>query len=251
MSTPQDIDPDNLDEKAGIELVPRPEPYPLEQALVENLSASHIDIPDPAAPEPWDAPQTTAVATDQPPVPATHSDVATAPAPVVPQSLEQWLQCLPPWQGRYVLALMEYGGIIALACSRTKVSRDSVEKAQAQSPAFLRACHLATEHSTDLAEAATYRGATIGDLEPKFHQGVIVGYVRKRDTRAAELLFKLRGRLKEGGSSEDATKGPQSAVQVITDQHTLTVTVSETITRLFEERRKHSLGPRRNQPTSP
>lgn len=149
-----------------------------------------------------------------------------------PESLSQRLEGLPQWQARYVLALYELGGITGLACSRCKVSRESVEQYQASNPAFAAACAAAAAHRTDLVIASTFRGATVGDLRAKFHQGVIVGYERVRDTRAAELILKLDGKLEDGGN-----KGPASVALVqVTHQTDVAGVVAETMAKLFAAR---------------
>ncbi len=136
----------------------------------------------------------------------------------VPQTLAEKLQVLPPWQARYVLALMELGGNIALACQRCSVSRASVNAALASpNSEFAMACHDATDHSTDLMEAAIYRGGSIGDVQPVYQKGLIVGYKRVRNTTDAELLMRLRGRLTDegpAGSAKPGTRPPVAASQV-------------------------------------
>lgn len=127
----------------------------------------------------------------------------------VPEREADILRRLPQWQHRYVLALAELGGVVSLACRRTNVSRASVEKHQRQSPEFAHACSWAVQHSTDLIEAAMFRGATIGDLQPVYQGQVLVGHKRVRNTRDAELLLRMRGRLgSEQASGPDPGADP-------------------------------------------
>jgi hypothetical protein len=126
--------------------------------------------------------------------------VACAPArdeQLPDEELDAILLKLKPWQAKYVLSLRQYGGIIRLACRVAGVSRETVEKHQESSPEFAKACADAVEDSTDLVEAASFRGATVGDLQPVYQQGQLVGYKRVRNVKDAEIMLKLRGRLKE------------------------------------------------------
>lgn len=121
-----------------------------------------------------------------------------------PESLEERLKRLRPWQAKYVLALMELGGVQALACRRCNVSRESVEGYQARDSEFAEACASAVAHSTDLVEAACFRGATVGDTQPIYQGGHLVGYKRVRNTRDAELVLRLRGKIDAPGAGEKA-----------------------------------------------
>jgi hypothetical protein len=123
---------------------------------------------------------------------------------VPPESLEERLKRLRPWQAKYVLALMELGGVQALACRRCGVSRESAEGYQAKDPEFAAACEAAVAHSTDLVEAACFRGATVGDTQPIYQGGHLVGYKRVRNTRDAELVLRLRGKIDAQGAGEKA-----------------------------------------------
>jgi hypothetical protein len=157
-----------------------------------------------------------------------------------PESLGDQLQRLPQWQARYVLALMEYGGVIALACRKVNVSRQSVENAQAASPEFARASADAVAHATDLVEAAVFRGATIGDTAPVYQGGLLVGYKRVRNTKDAELLLKLRGKI-------DAPETPEASRRAAGRQpvaaETVAAVVAGTLKALFDARATHHQQP--------
>lgn len=112
-----------------------------------------------------------------------------------PDTVEARLASLAPWQAGYVLALMETGGVMGMACVKRRVSRQSVEKSMKADPEFAAACAEAVAHSTDLVEAAVIRGATIGDLAPVYQGGRLVGYKRVRNTKDAELALTIRGRM--------------------------------------------------------
>lgn len=113
----------------------------------------------------------------------------------LPESLYDKLRILPRWQQNYVLALRELGGIVGLACARVGVSRTSVDKFRAKSLAFQSAIDEAIEFSTDLVEAAVMKGATVGDVRPVYQGKELVGHMRVRSTKDAEMVLKLRKRL--------------------------------------------------------
>lgn len=139
-----------------------------------------------------------------------------AQASDAPRTVMEDLADLPQWQAKYVLHLMEKGGVIALACMASNVSRRSVEDWQARSPAFARACASAVESATDLLEAAGFRGATIGDLQPVYQQGELVGTKRVRSSKDLEIMLKLRGRLKEESGNTTVTNNLR--VSLVPDQ---------------------------------
>lgn len=112
-----------------------------------------------------------------------------------PETVAQRLASLQPWKARFVLQLMECGGVMGLAATKTNVSLKSVEEHLKVDTDFAKACAEAVAHSTDLVEAAVMRGATIGDLGPVYQGGRLVGYKRTRNTKDAELALTIRGRM--------------------------------------------------------
>lgn len=176
-----------------------------------------------AAGEAWDSGARSLTAS-----PARACDASAEP----PATLDQQLAALRPWQARYVLQLMECGGIAALACVRSNVSRQSVEEHQQLSPAFASACAAAVQHSTDLVEAAVFRGATIGDTQPVYQGGLLVGYKRQRSTKDAELMLKLRGKL----LGDDAATGRGTARVQLVAREDLPAIVRDVAAKLFAAR---------------
>ena len=158
-------------------------------------------------------------------------DLCPAPPPptIPPESLTQRLRHLAQWQARYVLALREYGGIVALACRKVSVSRDSVSRALRESPEFAAACAEAVEDSTDLIEAAAFRGATVGDTQPIYQGGQLVGYRRVRSVKDAEIMLKIRGRLRD---EMEVTNIQAGSVEVV-HKHEAKALVSDVMNRLF------------------
>lgn len=132
----------------------------------------------------------------------------------LPQSVAESLSTLRPWQTRYVLSLIRLGGIQTLACQDCGVSIFNIRKYVSESPDFAHACAVAVEHSNQMVEAALYRGATIGDQKPVWHQGVLVGYERKRSHKDAELLLKLRGKLAQGSVVAEQIQRRQNEIPV-------------------------------------
>ena len=161
-----------------------------------------------------------------------------------PESVAERLAGLPQWQARYVLALMELGGVIGLAATRCKVSRQSVEKAMHASPDFAGACAEAVAHSTELVEAAAFRGATVGDLTPIYQGGLLVGYKRVRNVKDAELMLKIRGRLRE--ETEVRHTGKVEMVQPAD----MPAVLADTMKRLFAARGKPLIDAASGKPVS-
>lgn len=182
------------DDEESFEPAEKPRPY----ALDEALDGAYAPTPQEAAAT-WQ-PKTNSLDRESQVIEGRNRLEVFAPAcegDVIPEDLDTQLSKLPPWQARYALALRQYGGITHLACRVAKVSRETVEKHQEGSPEFAKACADAVEDSTDLVEAASFRGATVGDLQPVYQQGQLVGYKRVRNVKDAEIMLKLRGRLKE------------------------------------------------------
>lgn len=101
-----------------------------------------------------------------------------------------WAAELPEqWMLRYVLNLQQYG-VAAVACRRCGVSKRIVDDHANRVPAFKRAIAEAMETANDAIEAALRISAITGDLEPVYQGGCLVGYKRRKDVRAAELLLK-------------------------------------------------------------
>lgn len=224
----------------------KPPPYPLDEALEQAYAPEPPPLP-PHTPDNWEQAQ----GHGQPQPPSTAQEHATGQqgtsavtvtgtsaaagragaavqllatgqtpdqrgsrAMEVPESVTDSLQGLPRWQVYFVLALMRLGGIMSMASAECSVSVKSVEKAIAASPRFAEACHYATMHATDVAEAAIYRAATIGNLAPVWHQGILVGYKRVQSMKAAELLMQMRGRLAQSGRATELVYGANGKMNV-------------------------------------
>lgn len=249
-------DPDNMDpgDEGRLSLATRPPPYPIEEAMEEAMAPETIVIPQDREPDPWDdtmQPGSQQLGTrsgsepQQAQVLGTHhlepgSAPARAPArepdteETVPDTLAERLAPLPKWQARYVVTLYEVGGIDSLAAMRNNVSLRSVAKAQRENPDFSAACEEALKHRTDLVVAATFKGATVGDLRPKWHQGILVGYERRRDTKAAELMLKLDGKIDDGSGG----KGNSASVTLVqvTSADTVATVVADAMARIYQAR---------------
>lgn len=93
-----------------------------------------------------------------------------------------------------------------------------MERALKKSAAFASACAAAVAHSTDLVLAACYRGATIGDLEPIWQGQVLVGYKRRRSTKDAEIVLRVRGILQSTGRASERVTGVPNVATVPVEQ---------------------------------
>lgn len=173
----------------------------------------------------------------RPPTPATVS----APARErlddhgLPPGMLEPLTHLRPWQARYCLALYELGGNDALATRRVNVSLRSVRAYMASDPAFAECVADAVAHSGELVDAALFRGATIGDVQPVYQGGLLVGYKRMRSTKDAELFLRRRGLL---GQQDTEKKGAAAGYREPLPAAEVAGVVAATLTALFAARQQ-------------
>lgn len=154
---------------------------------------------------------------------------------LMPQTLADRLAPLPRWQRHFVVALMECGGSIGVACNSANVSMQSVSKYRLESAEFDLACAEAIDYANDLMEAAGFRGATVGNLSPIFQGGVLVGHKRVRSPKDLETMLKVRGRLKD----EPKQLGPSHTMRVeIVSAAEVPQRVADTMKRLYAARGK-------------
>lgn len=200
-------------------VVEPPAPYPLDQKLERAYSSDLYRSLE----KPWvdsagqlieETPETSSC---QKPLlieePQTIIGVAPARSEdAPPESIEENLQYLPDWQAKFVIALMENGGNIGMATTECRVSKGSVEKARLKSAGFDEACRDAIEYSTDLIEGASVRRATIGVRTPIYQGGHLVGWKRMESPKDAEIMLKVRGRLKD---EQKVTVNTTSLVSVV------------------------------------
>lgn len=163
--------------------------------------------------------------------------VDTAPVTVA----ERAAQLPQQWMREYIAALYEVGGVRSLARRKvglrgSSVSEWSVTRAITACPLFGEMVTEAIDAATDLVEAACIRGATIGDVQPIYQQGMHVGNKRVRNTKDAEIALKLRGRLDDGGQATGSGARPIK-VDVV---HTVDLpdVVREVAARLFGARQR-------------
>lgn len=123
---------------------------------------------------------------------------ARAPAadeepPEIPEGPEErWKVLLPrKWMLRYCIALRTLG-VVGLACRDANVSRKTVSIWRGKVPEFDLCCQEAAEDATDAVEAALRITATVGDPEPVYQAGALVGYRRRKDSKAADILLRAK-----------------------------------------------------------
>lgn len=159
--------------------------------------------------------------------PTAMQPFASAPAD---QPRDAELMQMPKWQRRFVLGLRQFG-VVLLAAKEANVSRATVDRYRKSSPEFDQACAHALKDSLDAVEAATIQSATVGDVQPVFQGGLLVGHKRMKNPKAAELLFKKAGYLEDKPASvTDALK-----VDAVTDAD-LGARLRETMERLLRSR---------------
>lgn len=152
-----------------------------------------------------------------------------------PPARDSELLRLPAWMRRYVLGIRTFG-VTLLAAQHANVSRRFVDDSRKASPEFDEACRNAERDALDAVEAATIQSATVGDVQPVFQGGSLVGYKRMKNPKAAELLFKKAGYLED----KPPTVDDRLKVDAVTDAE-LAARFSETMQRLYAERRRQPL----------
>ena len=109
----------------------------------------------------------------------------------------------PENQEAFLDALSTTGSVTA-ACEVARIGRQSAYDWRRDDAAFAAAWAEAQVLGTDALEDEATRRATVGVEEPIFHQGVVVGHVRRHSDALLMFLLKARDpeRFKERTSSE-------------------------------------------------
>ena len=95
------------------------------------------------------------------------------------------------WHARFLHALSR-DGILRDACRKAGVPRSTVELHQETDPDFAAAVEAARADSVDFLErVALYRGVK-GVMEPVFHEGRVVGHIRRPSDRLLDRLLQSR-----------------------------------------------------------
>lgn len=107
---------------------------------------------------------------------------------VLPQA-QEWSERLPArWMLKYCMAMATLGTHGA-AILRARISTDTVDRHKESCPAFAKAVKEAQAIAHDGLEAGLTISATVGDMEPIYQSGCLVGYKRVKSVKAAELLL--------------------------------------------------------------
>jgi hypothetical protein len=93
------------------------------------------------------------------------------------------------WVPRF-LAALERSPNWSLAARAAGVDQTTPGKRADSDPEFAAAAAQAEQRALDLIEAAAFKSAVYGDLEPVYHMGVRVGETVKYSDRMRELLLK-------------------------------------------------------------
>jgi hypothetical protein len=78
---------------------------------------------------------------------------------------------------------------VLLAARRARISRQAIYEHRKADAEFARQWDEAVEHAIDMLHARAFQRALEGDVEPVYHMGVQVGYIRKfSDKLQIEML---------------------------------------------------------------
>jgi len=96
------------------------------------------------------------------------------------------------WRPRFLAALSMINSV-RLAARHTRVSRKMVYDHRNKDPEFAKQWDEAIEEALDLLHARVWQRCVEGDVEPVYHMGVVVGYIRKfSDKLQIEMLRAYR-----------------------------------------------------------
>jgi len=129
------------------------------------------------------------------------SQASRARCPDEPETIAEMIAALPlRWMRYYAAALFRVGGIAALARRAIRpecggISHHSVEKAAKDCPLFAQLIEQAERDGDGLVAAAVFKSATVGELQPVYQGGKLVGHRRTRNVKDAELWMRKRGML--------------------------------------------------------
>lgn len=93
------------------------------------------------------------------------------------------------WIPRFLMAL-ERSPNWSMAARVAGVGHSTPYMRAAADPVFAKAAAEAESRALDLIEAAAYKSAVYGDLEPVFHEGIKVGEIVKYSHPAREMLLR-------------------------------------------------------------
>jgi hypothetical protein len=121
------------------------------------------------------------------------------------------------WRPKF-LAALAIGRTMVFACKAATVAYNTAKYHRAQDRQFDEQCLAAMDYAGELLESRAFQRALEGDVEPIVYMGVIVGHIRKFDSRLQiELLRAYRpDKFKSSGTNVNiATK---SDVFVLTEE---------------------------------
>lgn len=99
-----------------------------------------------------------------------------------------------PWESAFLAHLAQTYNVEA-SCKKAKISKTEAYRKRREDPKFAEDWDRAREIGAAALESEAIRRAVEGWLEPIYHDGEIVGYVRKYSDRLIEFL--LRGAMPE------------------------------------------------------
>jgi hypothetical protein len=119
------------------------------------------------------------------------------------------------WRPKF-LAALAIGRTMVFACKAANVAYNTAKYHRAQDRQFDEQCLAAMDYAGELLEARAFQRALEGDVEPIVYMGVVVGHVRKFDSRLQiELLRAYR---------PDKFKSPGTNVNIATKSDVFVLT---------------------------
>jgi hypothetical protein len=121
------------------------------------------------------------------------------------------------WRPKF-LAALAIGRTMVFACKSANVAYNTAKYHRAQDRQFDEQCLAAMDYAGELLESRAFQRALEGDVEPIVYMGVIVGHVRKFDSRLQiEMLRAYKpDRFKTAGVNVNV--GVKSDIFVLTEE---------------------------------
>jgi hypothetical protein len=143
------------------------------------------------------------------------------------------------WRPRF-LAALAIGRTMVFACKSASVAYNTAKYHRAQDRQFDEQCLAAMDYAGELLEARAFQRALEGDVEPIVYMGVVVGHIRKFDSKLQiEMLRAYRpDRFKTPGVNLNI--GVKGDVFVLTEEQRMEMQAvnRRRIERMREEKRQ-------------
>jgi hypothetical protein len=121
------------------------------------------------------------------------------------------------WRPKF-LAALAIGRTMVFACKAANVAYNTAKYHRAQDRQFDEQCLAAMDYAGELLEARAFQRALEGDVDPIVYMGVVVGHVRKFDSRLQIELLRAYHPSKFKTPGTNVNIGTKGDVFVLTEE---------------------------------